>query len=356
MTFELNESTQYHVVNNMTFRNGRVAAERLKMARPKLEDRKIAKIKELQALGLSYDRITFEMEDLGMKVGRGAVAKYAKEYEDAQSRGSYEKIQVLWDQRKSADLLAEQIDNLKGFVNELRQIDVFSRAGRELLLWRFESLEAEWLIAQGIMYQTSDGSLAVVLNAELEEHPSHQEWTHLNQHFSGNPIWEAISSWKTTMAKDIAARLALLDEILSSTRDATCLPVLLNSNSNSGECLDGYYIEFLYDQVFSQLLDEQVVLRRREDFYLNPDGTATLLGGPETIRGSTKQVDKAITFFIGAQTGLVRPSTAKNVQESFRKAESATRALKEQMESLAKAIEFSEQCEHCLNIVRILAK
>lgn len=90
------------------------------MSKPKLSDEKIMMMKRLAAQlpKLSIDEIYFQMEDLGMKVGRGSVQKYIAEWKEEDRRFELHEIQSYGLDWEAAPYLLEMLRKTRGRILE----------------------------------------------------------------------------------------------------------------------------------------------------------------------------------------------------------------------------------------------
>ena len=95
---------------------------------------------------------------------------------------------------------------------DLREIGAFPVHDYDLAVWQSRPEDPCWPVAKCEICRDSGGELTVRLHAQQR-----LQWNYLEQHLSGDRVWDAIDSWKQAMAEDMRARLDLLE--LSASRD-----------------------------------------------------------------------------------------------------------------------------------------
>ena len=83
-----------------------------------------------------------------------------------------------------------------------------------------------------------------------------QEWGYLQQHFEGDPMWEAVTRAKEILARDIKAPINLYDALLLQVQGNVRLSLSLDlrGDEQRDAFLHPHYVMFLFDQVFSRAL------------------------------------------------------------------------------------------------------
>lgn len=161
--------------------------------------------------------------------------------------------------QSAANLPAEELkrhwDILLAVMRPLEGVKILPLEGRHLLPWWENPVGPHRLGALAFVSWGEDGALSVVMSAEIT---NPVEWGYLQQHLARHPVWDAIESWKSVMARDLEARIARFDELWRRAEEA---------KSEGGEklCLTVHYVEALYDQVICRVSGKPVTPKRRED-------------------------------------------------------------------------------------------
>jgi hypothetical protein len=244
---------------------------------------------------------------------------------------------------------------LKRIIHEdLMDLQVFPTDASEIRSWFAWPTETSWPVSLGQACREGSGKVWVKLNIEEQE-----VWKPVRQHLEGNPVLAAIEKWRRATAKDIAARLSLLDALLRYVEANTSLPVWVsvNEGDSKAEGLHNHYIDLIYDQVFRTAVNVGPALSapvggplplKREQFSFNGEGNlchynALLLRGC-----AAAEREQALALLLEAHTRLSDIPQALAAGRAYQEADTQTsqvRALRS--EFLNSGLDPDSRCEEC---------
>lgn len=144
------------------------------------------------------------------------------------------------------------LDSLQG----LRGVEPFPANDFDLAVWESRPTEPCWPISKGFMCRRNRGRFSVHLEVEKRT-----EFEQLRQHIPQDAIWSSLRAWKRDMAKDIGARLRLLQGVIRQiekpvARGGLGLPVITDLGfGGSTEPVVGLYYAFaIYNRALSMAL------------------------------------------------------------------------------------------------------
>lgn len=254
------------------------------------------------------------------------------------------------DLAKQEEEMKRHHQDLKPTLLELREIGPFPLLDYDLARWHSRP-DPCWPIAKAKVCRAGGGKLTIRLDAEGK-----QEWKYLNQHLTDDPVWAAIEGWEQAMAKDIEARLALLQAIVKRIEGPTAegalgLPVRadMGAAGTPEPAVSLYYAFTIHDQVLSQALGLRHAPLARGLFTLEGSSTIHLGGHPVISSPDQAQREAAIEFLLRVQMEWVSLPEVGVAAEAYRQAEAKTSAVKGHVERLRLRVAFppGSTCDAC---------
>lgn len=255
-----------------------------------------------------------------------------------------------------ADLVQKHWSDLMPILVELRGIEPFPVHDYDLVRWHHRIDVPCWPITKGQICRAPDSELIVRLDAEGK-----LEWTCLQQHLPGDPVWSSLIRWKQTMAEDVAARLILLEtvkQLVQSPSEDGGLgwlvieetgPTFLGLAQKQPPAVSMYYPFRLYDQVLSR--SQELTLRgyEKKDLITIDEHGVELGGHPLLYATERAQREEAISFFLESQESLVSLPEARAAALAYRRTTEQTATLIRELDRLRLTPGFppGSKCEVC---------
>lgn len=251
---------------------------------------------------------------------------------------------------KSPNYIHDQIkkhhDTLLAVMDEFQGLSVFPPRGDELEKWLSMLDEPRWPITQGYVCRDERNKLTVKLFMDDQI-----EWEYLQQHLTGDPVWQAIEDWKSAMAEDVMARRELYEEIRQKVISETNLDISseLSLKQAGGNVLSSYYVHILYDQVFSNLIGIRLSAKRREEFFIQDDYSIKIAGYVIAAVSDVEKAEDVINFLLDAQKRFTKLPAAKSAAVAYQRAEESTQRLKRELRRilLAPGLPPDSRCDGC---------
>jgi|GEM_PF-5196550 len=249
-----------------------------------------------------------------------------------------------------AGLIADHYKKLEGCLNDFQEGIGFLPPGeRELETWRSRPHEPQWPIPNGHIRRCDEGGYEVRLSVENQI-----GWKYLQQHFHGDPIWQAVRDWKSDVVKDIAGRLGLYDALSEEILRGTGLQIVddIGKATTGSDALGSYYLHTLYQQVFRRVLGLRNGLKARNEFLVRSDHRIELGNEIIAVTTSPHKADVVIDFLLDAQTALTAIRAAPMARDAYFRVEESTQAVRGELDRVRLSLVHlcDTTCDGCRRI------
>ncbi len=245
-----------------------------------------------------------------------------------------------------SDQIKKHHNSLLAALDDFQGLSVFPPRGDELERWLSNIDEPRWPITQGYIYRDGGNKLTVKLFMDDQI-----EWEYLQQHLTGDLVWQAIDDWKSAMAEDVVARRELYEVIRQKVISETNLDISseLSLTQAGGNVLSSYYVHILYDQIFSKVIGIRLSSKMQEEFFIQDDLRISIPGYIIAAVNDVETAETVIKFLIDAQTRFTKLPIAKFAAVAYQQAEESTKRLKRDLKRIlvGPGLHPDSRCDGC---------
>ncbi len=236
-------------------------------------------------------------------------------------------------------------------VLSVRGIEPMALHHYDLAVWWSNPQERFWPIPKGHAYQNEDEGVSVTLEAEKR-----LEWNYLRQHLLDDPMWKAVEAMKNSIGDDLAARMALLEEVVRRVElpvvdGGTGLPLLseIRYDGTPHPAVSLHYAFDVFDQVLSQALNLRQAPHPRESFDEEVKGVTQLAGQRMVSSADPEHHSAAIDVAIRASREWKAMPEAEVAAKCYRSAEERTALVNSHVDriNLMVRLPSGTTCEGC---------